>query len=367
MKVILKRYSSSQPDLPQGIEYLTELWIKWIGEWSMGIDLSICHISPQQDTNLFSWKEDQFSSEQEFLFIDPARGFQSLDLGLFLENARDMIRDEGPSAVHALALSRSINSRILIDLDEGYGISQVYPLGLTDERRIDGYTLSGLSYFPRKVESNNFTEGCPVIRGTKNAGYRKDYPYLFHEGVNTYGLPMGGRFFEEINSPANFSIAEKGIYEKRRETIFLDRDGVMIKDTGYFAGLNFQILPGILPMIRAANSENKLVIVVTNQSGVARGYYTEEDVIGTNRAIEKELLKSDARIDAWYYCPYHPDGIIMSYSYASLCRKPEPGMLLRASSDLPVDLGRSKIIGDRITDRVKLPYVGFVLAGSKLS
>ncbi len=91
------------------------------------------------------------------------------------------------------------------------------------------------------------------------------------------------------------------------------------------------------------------MVVVTNQSGVALGYYTEEDVGILHRHIAAELAKTGARVDAWYYCPHHPSGR-GSYSLPCRCRKPLPGMLLEAALRHNIDLAESVMIGDKLAD-----------------
>jgi D-glycero-D-manno-heptose 1,7-bisphosphate phosphatase len=90
-------------------------------------------------------------------------------------------------------------------------------------------------------------------------------------------------------------------------------------------------------------------VVVSNQSGVARGYYTEEDVDNLHRHIATELGKSGAHVDAWLYCPHHPEGR-GSYSLPCRCRKPMPGMLIEAAGRFDIDLGSSVMIGDKLAD-----------------
>ena len=97
-------------------------------------------------------------------------------------------------------------------------------------------------------------------------------------------------------------------------------------------------------------NENGFKIVVSNQSGVAKGYYTEEDVGIFNRILEERLREKDVYIDAAYYCPCHPDAKMIEYRIDCNCRKPKPGMLIKAALDLNIDLKKSFIIGDKWTD-----------------
>lgn len=136
-----------------------------------------------------------------------------------------------------------------------------------------------------------------------------------------------------------------------RKAVFLDRDGVVNVDKGYVHRVeDFQFLPGAPEAIRLLNDAGYLVIVVTNQSGVARGFYTLDDVRLLHDHVTAELARRGSRIDAYYICPHHPDHGPDGRGGECLCRKPLPGMLLAAAADLSVDLSRSFMIGDKISD-----------------
>lgn len=131
---------------------------------------------------------------------------------------------------------------------------------------------------------------------------------------------------------------------------FLDRDGTINVEKDYLYRVeDFEFVPGAPEAIRLLNQAGYKVIVVTNQSGVARGYYSEEDVEALHRHIAAELERLGARVDAWMYCPHHPDGR-GSYSLPCNCRKPLPGMLREAASRFDVELERSVMIGDKVAD-----------------
>jgi D-glycero-D-manno-heptose 1,7-bisphosphate phosphatase len=133
--------------------------------------------------------------------------------------------------------------------------------------------------------------------------------------------------------------------------VFIDRDGTINVEKDYLYLVDdFEFLPGAVEAIRLLNEAGFLVVVVTNQSGVARGYYTEEDVLLLHRHIASQLELQGARVDAWRYCPHHPSGR-GSYSLPCRCRKPLPGMLLEAASRMDIDLTASVMIGDKIIDR----------------
>ncbi|WP_370552083.1 D-glycero-beta-D-manno-heptose 1,7-bisphosphate 7-phosphatase [Geobacter sp. SVR] len=142
----------------------------------------------------------------------------------------------------------------------------------------------------------------------------------------------------------------KGEYVHMKRAVFLDRDGTINQEKEYLYRIeDFEFVPGAPEAIRILNDAGFLVVVVTNQSGVARGYYGEEDVETLHRHIAAELERSGARVDAWLYCPHHPDGK-GSYALPCRCRKPLPGMLVDAAVRFGIDLSASVMIGDKRID-----------------
>ena len=134
--------------------------------------------------------------------------------------------------------------------------------------------------------------------------------------------------------------------------VLLDRDGVINTDIGYlWRKEDLTWVPGAPDAIRLFNQRGWPVVVVTNQSGVARGYYREEDVQQLHVWMQQELSTTfGARIDAFYYCPHHIKGTLPDYTRECACRKPQPGMLLRALTDFQGDPARSFLIGDKPSD-----------------
>ena len=135
-----------------------------------------------------------------------------------------------------------------------------------------------------------------------------------------------------------------------KRAVFIDRDGTINVEKEYlYLSEEFEFIPGAVKAIRFLNEAGFLVVVVTNQSGVARGYYTEEDVHLLHRHIASRLEQSGARVDAWFYCPHHPAGR-GSYALPCRCRKPQPGMLQEAALRFDIDLESSIMIGDKLVD-----------------
>lgn len=136
-----------------------------------------------------------------------------------------------------------------------------------------------------------------------------------------------------------------------RPAAFLDRDGVLNIDRGYaHRPEQLEWIEGAAEAVRLLNEAGYYVLVVTNQSGVARGLYDETDVKSLHAHMQEILSARGAHIDAFYYCPHHPDGSIKSLAVQCRCRKPGPGMLEQAAREWPIDIGASFLIGDRDHD-----------------
>lgn len=136
----------------------------------------------------------------------------------------------------------------------------------------------------------------------------------------------------------------------KRPALFLDRDGVINVDHGHVHRIeDFEFIPGIFELVRAANEAGWLVVVVTNQAGIAKAYYTEEQFQLLTAWMRDQFLAQGARIDAVYHCPHHPEFGEMETRNCN-CRKPLPGMLLQAEKELGIDLKASVLIGDKQSD-----------------
>ena len=136
------------------------------------------------------------------------------------------------------------------------------------------------------------------------------------------------------------------------KAVFLDRDGVITKEPPYYAHKidQLELIPKSAEAIKLLNESGFKVVVISNQSGIARGYYEEKDVESYNNAMKNELEKQEAYINAIYYCPHYPEATIKEYRIDCDCRKPKPGMLKRAKEDLDLNLKGSFLIGDKMSD-----------------
>ncbi len=136
-----------------------------------------------------------------------------------------------------------------------------------------------------------------------------------------------------------------------RGAVFLDRDGTLIEEVGYLdRPERLQLFPWTIDAIRALSRAGLATVLISNQSGVARGFFSERIVEDVHRALANRLRVGGAGLDAYYYCPHHPDGRIAEYARACSCRKPARGLVDRAIAELGVDPARSFTVGDRWLD-----------------
>jgi D-glycero-D-manno-heptose 1,7-bisphosphate phosphatase len=152
----------------------------------------------------------------------------------------------------------------------------------------------------------------------------------------------------------------------RRPAAFLDRDGVLNVDHGYaHRPEQLEWVDGAAEAVRLLNEAGYYVLVVTNQSGIARGFFDEAAVKSFHAHMLDGLSAHGAHIDAFYYCPHHPEGTIKPLAVRCRCRKPAPGMLEQAAREWPIDIGASFLIGDRDDDMAAA--AAFNIRGVKFS
>ena len=133
--------------------------------------------------------------------------------------------------------------------------------------------------------------------------------------------------------------------------VFLDRDGVINQDTGYVSCVDdFHFIDGTIEALQILKKKGYCLVVVTNQSGIARGYFTEEQFMSLTEWMDWSLADRDVDLDGIYYCPHHPTAGVGEYRQECNCRKPAPGMLLDAAKDLKIDLANSYMVGDKAGD-----------------
>ena len=144
-----------------------------------------------------------------------------------------------------------------------------------------------------------------------------------------------------------------------RPAVFLDRDGTLTEEVGYVNHPSrLRLLPRAAEAIRRLNAAGVAAVVVTNQAGIARGYFSESVLHAVNDALRAQLADAGARLDGLYACMHHPTEGEAPYRAQCECRKPKPGLLLRAAAELGLDLTRSTMVGDKASDLVPARAVG---------
>ena len=145
----------------------------------------------------------------------------------------------------------------------------------------------------------------------------------------------------------------------KKPALFLDRDGVINVNYGYVhQKQNFVFIDGIFDLVHEANKLGYLVVVITNQAGIGRGFYSENDFLELTEWMKQEFLIRNAKIDAVYFCPHHPTEGIGKFKQNCVCRKPKPGMFYNAIRDLKINVDRSIMIGDNESDLIASQIAG---------
>ena len=144
-----------------------------------------------------------------------------------------------------------------------------------------------------------------------------------------------------------------------RPALFIDRDGTLTEEVGYVNHpRRLRLLPRSAEAVRRLNRADVAAVVVTNQAGIARGYFSPDVLAAVNDELLRQLKDSGAHVDGLYVCPHHPDAGEPPYRASCDCRKPRPGLLTRAAAELGIDLSRSAVVGDKPSDVETAARVG---------
>lgn len=217
----------------------------------------------------------------------------------------------------------------------------------------DRDVVNGGVYWLRKAIMQHITAGsCSMERDV--------LPRLAREGL-LLAWAWDGPLIDVGTRAALSRVRSRWADTRRRPAVFFDRDGVLNHDDGYVCRVDdFRWTDGAREAIKECNDANLFVFVVTNQSGVARGHYDERAVRKLHAWMNETLRQYGAHIDAFRYCPHHPDGVVAEYARLCIHRKPGPGMIESIISQWPIDRERSLLVGDAPTDMQAAAAAGIV-------
>lgn len=280
-------------------------------------------------------------ADDSFLLMNGDSWFD-LDLRAFATTA------QGDDALVSMALRQTVDtSRFgLVEL-EGRRVARFLPRGAAANA---GLINAGVYFMRRAMLDQIPPRPCSLEADV--------FPALAAAGLLAGVIEQG--FFIDIGVPADYAAADSLIAsQRRRPAVFFDRDGVLNEDRGYtHRPEDLRWLRGAREAIKRVNACGGYAFVVTNQAGVARGFYGESDIERFHAEMNWQLMEIGAHVDEYVYCPYHPKGAIAEYRRDADCRKPKPGMILELMARWPIELQRSLLIGDKDIDLAAAAAVG---------
>jgi rfaE bifunctional protein nucleotidyltransferase chain/domain len=226
------------------------------------------------------------------------------------------------------------------------------PINSADDR---AYVLAGLESVDLLTVFDARTP-IELIKAIRPDVYVKGGDYKMDALAETHAVRSWGGSAVAIPFVDGFSTTSlvgriRQARARSRKAAFLDRDGVINKDKAYvYRWDDFEFVPGAIQGMLRLQSAGYALVIVTNQAGIARGYYTEEQYQALSNSLRKHLTECGVELAGIYHCPHHPHGSVKSLARDCDCRKPKPGLLIQAAHDLGIDMSRSLLIGDKQTD-----------------
>lgn len=289
--------------------------------------------------------------EGEFFLLN-GDSFFDADLRLMLEYFHTHAYD----ALMALHFTEDASRYGCVAYNEQYQVREFIEKGQIPDTQADCMINSGIYLFKKE----SLLPFYQSHQGKALSLEKEVFPQLVFEN-RLHAIPMGGMFID-IGIPQDYYKANEVIPKRLSQTfkpaLFLDRDNVLIEDKGYTFGDQLVYLDKAVSYIKTANENNWHVLVVSNQSGIARGYFSEEDAHRTNAHIQRAFSVKGLKIDQFYISPYHQDGVVSKYKKFSYTRKPWPGMILKACQEHCIDIKQSLMVGDNPqTDNINMPFL----------
>lgn len=256
---------------------------------------------------------------------------------------------EGNGCTIALKYKEDVKRYGYVVIDASYRVMEIRE---KNQELEDGYINGGI-YCGKGEAFLHF----PVTRCSMETEL---FPQLIEADVMK-AVPFGDRFID-IGIAEDYYYADRELdrwfHSQKTKALFLDRDGVLVEDTGYLHAVEqLKFIDQMAALIHKANQSGYKVFVVTNQSGVARGMFGLEAVDLVNAAVRDHFRQLGAVIDDFFVCPFHEEGSVAAFRKRSLLRKPDPAMILLACEQYGLDLHHSHMVGDKDSDCIRLPYL----------
>jgi len=295
--------------------------------------------------------------ESEFLLLNGDTFFDA-DFSLLYKYKAQHIKE--PSILMALRFSEDVGRYGFVEFDENYSVESFIEKGALPTTQADGFINAG-AYLIDKEILNTLHE---AFHGEMLSLETDLFP-LFIRNKSFRCLPLGGAFID-IGIPDDYKRAQKLIPEtlkrERKPALFIDKDGTLIEDSGYVHGKEIVPVMSTLDLVREYRDKGFRLVIITNQAGVAKGKFTEQDFIDNINSVLSFYEENGIRFDGYEYCLYHENAVIVKYRKKSYARKPWPGMILKAAERLSIDLENSVMVGDnKEVDTIRLPYLRSVI------
>ena len=299
-----------------------------------------------------------FNSLNDEFFIINGDTFFDIDFSLLEDFGKDK-----PCTI-ALRYTNNIQRYGFVEIDDTFKTISFVEKGNLPENRIDGFINGGI-YFMKKSVLEHFIKN---FSGQFISLETEIFPQ-FLKNNELFGLPLGGCFID-IGIPEDYQKAQNLIPEwvqkESKPALFIDKDGTLIVNTEYPHGRSFEIIESTIDIVKKYSEQNYHIIMVTNQAGIAKNKFNFAEMNEGFEGIKEFYTSKGVKFDDIEFCPYHKDGVIKEYSYDSLLRKPNPGMILMACEKLKIDLKHSLMVGDNAKiDNIKLPYLKCLILEEK--
>lgn len=295
--------------------------------------------------------------EGEFLLLNGDTFFDA-DFQLLYKYKAQHVKE--PSILMALRFSDDVGRYGFVEFDENYRVKSFIEKGALPSSQADGFINAGAYLIDREIlkSSHESFHGQMISLETEL------FPLFIRNEVFRC-LPLGGAFID-IGIPDDYKRAQTLIPDtlkkERRPALFIDKDGTLIEDSGYVHGKDIVPVMSTLDLVREYRDKGFRLVIITNQAGVAKGKFTEQDFIDNINAVLSFYEENGIRFDCYEYCLYHENAVLDEYRKKSYARKPWPGMILKAAERLSIDLENSVMMGDnKEVDTIMLPYLRSVI------